>query len=318
MKKQYNDQMNLNFLRIFDELYHCKSTKKASIRLGITQSAVSQTLAKMREYTGDRLFYTAGGMMHATEKGHHIGKELGQCIHALDQRLLMNEGDDPSHFEGGITIAVSSLFLEAIASGITTSMVFEKLPKAKFNITTWNEHTCEKIANGEIQIGLNFYPIDFPKSIRAIPMTTSKPIIVLHKNHPWSASNYNMNTFNDFPTGGIFVPKLANFNALLENQHSDRFNFQFRSESMSTLACLAEHSQTLALTENLSASMCNENLLCLHSQWLEELTPNKVSHAIYYSESNHNSTFYTYISKIIKKLLAEKIDQIEKRTLYVN
>ncbi|MFA0152347.1 LysR family transcriptional regulator, partial [Vibrio sp. 10N.261.46.C10] len=61
MYKKYNEQVNLNHLRVFDALYIHRSTKLAALTLGISQSAVSQTLAKLRDYTGDKLFYTANG-----------------------------------------------------------------------------------------------------------------------------------------------------------------------------------------------------------------------------------------------------------------
>ncbi|MCK6263455.1 LysR family transcriptional regulator [Vibrio sp. ZSDE26] len=315
MYQKYNQQLNLNYLRTFNAIYSHRSIKKAANALGITQSAVSQTLAKLREFTNDKLFYTAGNELHATYRADEIGQGLNEHIELLDNRLSSRLFSDPHQFDGELTIAVSSVFLEAIATELTSSVVFDMFPNAKLNVTTWNDKTFNAIQNGEVHIGLNFYPIETPKSIRSVALTTSDPVVIARKEHPWEHSGFSQREFSTYPTGGILVPGLTDFSAILERQYPGKFDFQYRSASMSVLSCLAEHSDILAITETLSASMCPKSIQCFKPRWLSELLPNKISHAMYYLERNHHHPLYQYSSELIKKSLQHKLDELSPNVI---
>ncbi|MFV8461131.1 LysR family transcriptional regulator [Vibrio campbellii] len=314
MYKKYNEQVNLNYLRVFDAIYIHRSTKLAASALGISQSAVSQTLAKLRDYTGDKLFYSANGKLQSTHRADAIGLGLNEQLDALDNRIFSDIFEDPTKFDGELTIAVSSVFLEAIATELTSSVVFNSFPKAKLNITTWTDRTFTDIQNGDVHIGLNFGPIDTPKSIRSVALTSSEPIVIMRKGHPWSDENYELESFNKYVTGGILVPGLTDFNAILERRSPATFNFKYRSASMSVLTCLAEHSNILAITETLSASMCPNTIDCIQPKWLNELAPDQMSHSIYYLERNHNHPLYRLCINIVRTSLQEKLDTLKMKT----
>lgn len=314
MYKKYNEQVNLNYLRVFDAIYIHRSTKLAASALGISQSAVSQTLAKLRDHTGDKLFYSANGQLQSTHRADAIGLGLNEQLDALDNRIFSELFEDPSEFDGELTIAVSSVFLEAMATELTSSVVFNSFPKAKLNVTTWTDRTLTDIQNGDVHIGLNFGPIDTPKSIRSVELTSSEPIVIMRKGHPWSHGNFKLEHFNHYPTGGILVPGLTNFNAILERRHPEIFDFKYRSASMSVLTCLAEHSDILAITETLSASMCPSSIDCVQPAWLSDLAPEKTYHAIYYLERNHNHPLYRFCINIVRNSLQEKLDILKTKT----
>ena len=314
MYKKYNEQVNLNYLRVFDAIYIHRSTKLAASALGISQSAVSQTLAKLRDHTGDKLFYSANGQLQSTHRADAIGLGLNEQLDALDNRIFSELFEDPSEFDGELTIAVSSVFLEAMATELTSSVVFNSFPKAKLNVTTWTDRTLTDIQNGDVHIGLNFGPIDTPKSIRSVELTSSEPIVIMRKGHPWSHGNFKLEHFNHYPTGGILVPGLTNFNAILERRHPEIFDFKYRSASMSVLTCLAEHSDILAITETLSASMCPSSIDCVQPAWLTDLAPEKTYHAIYYLERNHNHPLYRFCINIVRNSLQEKLHILKTKT----
>ena len=314
MYKKYNEQVNLNYLRVFDAIYIHRSTKLAASALGISQSAVSQTLAKLRDHTGDKLFYSANGQLQSTHRADAIGLGLNEQLDALDNRIFSELFEDPSEFDGELTIAVSSVFLEAMATELTSSVVFNSFPKAKLNVTTWTDRTLTDIQNGDVHIGLNFGPIDTPKSIRSVELTSSEPIVIMRKGHPWSHGNFKLEHFNHYPTGGILVPGLTNFNAILERRHPEIFDFKYRSASMSVLTCLAEHSDILAITETLSASMCPISIDCVQPAWLTDLAPEKTYHAIYYLERNHNHPLYRFCINIVRNSLQEKLHILKTKT----
>ena len=54
-------RLDLNLLVVFDALMAERSVTRAAERLGRTQSAVSHSLARLREHAGDPLMVKVGG-----------------------------------------------------------------------------------------------------------------------------------------------------------------------------------------------------------------------------------------------------------------
>lgn len=318
MYKKYNQQLNLNYLRIFNAIYLTRSTKKAASLLGISQSAVSQTLTKMRSFTNDKLFYSVGAQLQPTDRADKIGHGLNESLALLDDRLYDHSFFDPKTFDGELTIAVSSLFLEALATELTTSVIFDFFPNAKLNITTWTDKTINEIQNGTVHIGLNYYPIDTPKSIRSVSITTTSPVLITRKGHPWVEDNMPKEHIRDYPIGGMLLPGLSDHHAILEKHNREPFEFKYRSASMSVLSCLAKNSDMIAITEALSASMCNDEINIIRTNWLDDLMPTQIQHAIYYLERNHQLPLYQHAGNIIKEVISKKLSHIAQKSISVN
>lgn len=82
--------IDLNLLAVFQEVYRERQISAAARRLGLTQSAVSNALARLRRTFGDELFVrTAYGMQPtplAQQMAEPIGAAMAQVALALSQR----------------------------------------------------------------------------------------------------------------------------------------------------------------------------------------------------------------------------------------
>ena len=61
-------EVDLNLLRVFDTLYELRSVTRAASRLGLTQSAVSHALGRLRRAIDDPLFVRAPGGLQPTAR----------------------------------------------------------------------------------------------------------------------------------------------------------------------------------------------------------------------------------------------------------
>ena len=50
------EKLDLNLLKVFESLYEEGGAGRAAVRLGVTQSAVSASLSRLRRLYGDHLF----------------------------------------------------------------------------------------------------------------------------------------------------------------------------------------------------------------------------------------------------------------------
>jgi len=82
--------IDLNLLSVFQEVYRERQISSAARRLGLSQSAVSNALARLRRSFGDELFVrTASGMQPtplAAQMAEPIGAAMAQVALALNQR----------------------------------------------------------------------------------------------------------------------------------------------------------------------------------------------------------------------------------------
>ncbi len=72
--------LDLNLLEALDTLLHERNVTRAAARLGISQSAMSHKLARLRELLGDPLFVGGRGGMLPTPEAERIGRTIRQAF----------------------------------------------------------------------------------------------------------------------------------------------------------------------------------------------------------------------------------------------
>jgi DNA-binding transcriptional LysR family regulator len=99
--------IDLNLLSVFQEVYRERQISAAARRLGLTQSAVSNALARLRRTFGDELFVrTAHGMQPtplAQQMAEPIGAAMAQVALALSQRSRFDPATSTRRFTLAMT-----------------------------------------------------------------------------------------------------------------------------------------------------------------------------------------------------------------------
>ena len=87
--------MDLNLLRVFEALYETRSVSRAGDRLGLSQSATSHALARLREACRDELFLRNASGMLPTPVANRIFPEIHAALAALHHSVEEARGFDP-------------------------------------------------------------------------------------------------------------------------------------------------------------------------------------------------------------------------------
>jgi len=85
--------LDLNLLRVFDEVMSERSLTRAARNLSLTQPAISNAMRRLREALGDELVQRSGQGMEPTPRALAIWPSVREALHQLQQSLA------PSHFE---------------------------------------------------------------------------------------------------------------------------------------------------------------------------------------------------------------------------
>ena len=97
-------RLDLNLLVVFDALMRFGSITQAADHLGMTQSAASHALKRLREFFGDTLFVRSGKGVVPTSRAQDIGRSVSTIADVLRNSLLTKTEFDPSNAHREITL----------------------------------------------------------------------------------------------------------------------------------------------------------------------------------------------------------------------
>src|SRR5512140_105390 len=89
--------LDLNLLRVFDVLLEERSVTRAGARLGLTQSAVSHALNRLRYVLEDDLFVRGPAGMQPTPRAVEMGPQVHAALNQLQAAMA------PSDFHAATT-----------------------------------------------------------------------------------------------------------------------------------------------------------------------------------------------------------------------
>ncbi|WP_397448482.1 LysR substrate-binding domain-containing protein [Pseudomonas sp. NA-150] len=106
--------VDLNLLKVFEALHDEASASRAALRLGVTQSAVSAALRRLRELYGDQLFVRTGRGLAPTLRANQLKPVVSDALNKCRQSLAMVDPNQ-GHYEGrSVAIGLSDDFEIAI------------------------------------------------------------------------------------------------------------------------------------------------------------------------------------------------------------
>lgn len=102
--------VDLNILKVFEALHEEGSATRAALRLGLTQSAISASLGRLRRVYGDPLFTRTGRGLAPTLRAHELKPLISEGLGKCRQSLSIAPARGSSYHGRAITIGLSDDF----------------------------------------------------------------------------------------------------------------------------------------------------------------------------------------------------------------
>ncbi|BCQ69084.1 hypothetical protein PEQA60_30740 [Pseudomonas sp. Eqa60] len=102
--------VDLNLLKAFEALHDESSASRAALRLGVTQSAMSAALRRLRELYGDPLFVRTGRGLAPTLKANQLKPVVSEALNKCRQSLAMVAPDTADYQGRSVTLGLSDDF----------------------------------------------------------------------------------------------------------------------------------------------------------------------------------------------------------------
>ncbi len=174
--------MDLNLVKIFVAIYEMKSLTAAAERLYVTQSAVSQSLAKLRAALQDELFIRRGGVMAPTSFATTAYPQFREALNAIERVTRRVEPFDPQTTTRTFRIALSELG----EVGWLANIVFEVrrlAPDAHIEVVRLvTENIAEQLRQGEVDIAIA--PIGIPGDLERTLVKKQAYQLIMSREHP--------------------------------------------------------------------------------------------------------------------------------------
>lgn len=143
--------LDAHALQLLLTVLDTRNVTQAAMRLGVTQSAVSHGLDKLREITGDPLFVKAGRGIAATARAEALGTPARELLHSM-QRFARNEAFEALDWETTLTIAANDyqrdLLLPSLAGRLRRAaprVVLRVIPSAVPHLEMLRDDNCQLV-----------------------------------------------------------------------------------------------------------------------------------------------------------------------------
>jgi DNA-binding transcriptional LysR family regulator len=187
--------LDLNLLPMLVAIYDHGSVSAAAQHLGLSQSAVSTSLSKLRLRYGDPLFYRTGQGMQPTVRMHGLIRPLREALSRVHGTLASETTFNPRTTERTFTFAMSDLgemvFMPKILRGIRNLA-----PRATVRSVAATAAQIERgLETGEIDLAVGYFPDLREKSFLERHLFFHHFVCLLRANHPITASTLSLTQF---------------------------------------------------------------------------------------------------------------------------
>jgi DNA-binding transcriptional LysR family regulator len=158
---------NANQLVALAALLRERSVTAAARKVGITQSAMSGTLAQLRETFADPLLVRVGRSMQPTPRALALMDPLQRAMAALDEALTQPTAFDPKTSEARFTLALDDRAEMMIVPELMRR-IRDEAPGISVQVHAWGRHRAPPgLASGELDVAVGVF-VTNPSSAAAL------------------------------------------------------------------------------------------------------------------------------------------------------
>ncbi|CDT81114.1 Transcriptional regulator, LysR family [Vibrio coralliirubri] len=207
MKYEDIAKIDLNLLKLLKVLGEERNTRRAAERMFVGQPTVSKALKKIRELFDDEMFIREAHGLKPTPLCELVLTRLPTVFEAIEGMFEPYLEFDPNTYIGEISVAINPVFYQPIIKKLYPKL--RKLaPSAEYRFVNWTWDTEAKLQQGQIQVGINFSPINLSINIRNEPVCPAQFGFVCAKDSPFAKEGV---TFQSLETHPLILMVMPNF-----------------------------------------------------------------------------------------------------------
>ncbi len=223
--------IDINNIAVLVKMYDLGSVKSVANAQGKTSSAISKTLAKLKQELDDPLFVQSGTVFeptHFLENNIHYFRSVLTCIDSIKRDTF-----DPSIHREPIKLYLQSYFMDNYGAALYLA-IKEQAPHSMVTLEHWSNKKLDNLLNGDAAMAIHVFNEDLPQTIHQQPLLSGKVSAFVRQNHPAKT----LTELQAFPLAGLLTPGWNDKRLhLVEQLKSFGYHFRQTVRIESTHAC---------------------------------------------------------------------------------
>lgn len=188
---------DLNLLVIFEAVYSTGNISRAAERLAMSQPAVSNALARLRDLVDDPLFLRAARGVEPTAKAREMIGPVRDALGLIGRQLGDTSAIDLATYKRNFRIIMVDFF-EAIMMPSVVSTIISQAPGISIECVQGRPNSFEEIRSGKIDLACFPFPYDSTEMV-VKPIAPADVVVITRRDHPEIRGTLDLETFNRLP-----------------------------------------------------------------------------------------------------------------------
>jgi DNA-binding transcriptional LysR family regulator len=173
-------QVDLNLLAPLEALLGERHVSRAADQVGLTQSAMSRALRRLRDILGDELLVRTAGGYQLTPRAERIQRELTTLLPRLEA-LFAGETFDPSSAAEVFRLAGTD-YPAAVFGPALFQRILRQAPRSILRFEALHDRVAEDLESGLIDV--MFVGVAAPPNLRSERLFAERFVCVVAADHP--------------------------------------------------------------------------------------------------------------------------------------
>jgi len=190
--------VNLNLLVALDALLSTRSVSEAARRVSVTKSALSHSLAALRDLFEDPLLVRVGGRLALTPHAESLREPLARVLGGATMLLEGARPFEPAKAERRFVIAAPDFFAALILPRLV-AVLAEEAPGIELSVVpSARRGNAWFLENGEFDLSLGAVVEDAP-GIRRLELCTESFTCAVREGHPEIGDTLSLDAYARLP-----------------------------------------------------------------------------------------------------------------------
>jgi DNA-binding transcriptional LysR family regulator len=176
-------KVDLNLFIVLEAIYAEGSITRASLKMNLTQPAISHALNRLRQLFDDPLFERQGHVMTPTPLTRSIIDQVRRALRGFEVTLSGAAHFDPASSERNFSLAVRDVLEASVLPGLMAG-ISAAAPSATLNTLQVSRRELEsELAAGTLDAAIDVL-LPLPNDVRRAQLAGDQTVVLVRRGHP--------------------------------------------------------------------------------------------------------------------------------------
>ncbi|WP_428266147.1 LysR family transcriptional regulator [Haliangium sp.] len=189
--------IDANLLVSLDALLREASVTRAAKRVGLTQSAMSHALGRLREHLGDPLLVRAGRRMVLTPRAEALAPRVARLVEDMSQVFAPDEGFDPAELQRAFSLRTTDHVLLVLMPELD-ALLNAEAPGVDILASSLTDAGPEGLRRGQCDLTIGVFS-DLPSDIHEKALFDDRFVCLVRRGHPVAEPGLTLARYSELP-----------------------------------------------------------------------------------------------------------------------